>query len=150
VGGVHVRVGVSFGRTGEGPDDEVVDEVGVPTAQAVCFGDALARSRRIGRDVHERLDVGVAAGGVGDHHSAIGVPNEDHWPLDGREELAQVLGVGGRSAQRVGERDDRVAVADQATGDGVPAAGVGEGSMDQNDGGLRVARTAAGGRRHQG
>ena len=61
--------------------------------------------------------------------------------------------VGG-PAQRVGERDDGVAVAEQATGDGVPAAGVGEGAVDEHDGGLRcrggLADAARLGRRGRG
>ena len=71
-------------------------------AERVGGADALALVERVGGDVDEGLDVGVAGRGVGDDGAAVGVADEHDRAGDRREERAQVVGVRGDAAQRVG------------------------------------------------
>ena len=98
--------------------------------------DGVALIGGVGGDVDERLDVRVAGRGVGDHDAAVGVADEHDRALDRAEEGLQVGGVGGHAAQRVGGRDDLVALVLELFLDAVPAGGVGEGAVDEHDGGL--------------
>jgi len=94
---------------------------------------ALAGRGQEGRDVDEGLDLGVVGGGLADDVAAVGVAYEDLRALDVVEDRAQGGGVGGRTAQRVGGGDDRVAVGAQVVDDAVPAGTVGEGAVLQDD-----------------
>src|SRR5687768_9321493 len=70
-------------------------------------------------------------------------------PLDGADVVAHAGGVGGDPAQRVRDGDRRMPRVDQAIDDLVPAGGLGEGAVDEDDGGahddlLRVGRPGGG------
>ena len=103
---------------------------------------------RVGGDVDERLDVRVAGRGVGDHDAAVGVADEHDRAADLAQDALDVGRVGGDAAQRVGRADDLVALVLEALLDAVPAGGVGEGAVDEDDG--RLGGLGGGGQRRQG
>jgi len=72
-------------------------------------------------DVDQGLDAWVAAGGVGDYRAAVGVADQDDRSSHGVHYGADVGGVAGQAAQRVGGCDHRVAVASQPGNHAVPA-----------------------------
>lgn len=96
---------------------------------------ALAGVRGERRDVDQRAHGLQARRRLGDHHAAVGVADEDDRPADALDHVAHVGGVPGQSAQRVGDGDGGQAAAVQARDDAVPARRLGEGPVDQDDGG---------------
>jgi hypothetical protein len=52
-----------------------------------------------GVHVDQRLDVGIAGGGVGDDGATVGVADQDDRPGDGLEVIGQVSGVVAEAAQ---------------------------------------------------
>ena len=118
-----------------------------PSSSSVPSSDRLSTLSpcvgREGGDVDQRLDVRVAGRGVGDHDAAVGVADEHDRAADRRQEAPEVGRVGGDAAQRVGGRDDLVAAVLELVDDAVPAGGVGEGAVDEDDG--RLARLAVAG-----
>ncbi|NYG20226.1 hypothetical protein BJY17_000973 [Agromyces hippuratus] len=107
---VDEGIGITFGRAGERAEHEMVDHVGVAAAESVRGLDGFSLGQRVGGDEDERLDVRVARGRIADHGAAVGVADEHDGPADGAEELSKVVAVVLRPAQRVRERDDRVAL----------------------------------------
>jgi hypothetical protein len=87
-------------------------------------------------DVHEPHDLAGVGVDVGDHHAAVGVGGEHDRAVDRADQIAERRGVGGEAAKRVCRRDHRVTRVEQRIDDGVPARGLGEGAVDENDGGL--------------
>src|SRR5690606_30189455 len=85
-------------------------------------------------DVHETDDRVVVRGGLGDHDPAVGVPDEQDGPSDRPDDVADVGGVAGDAAQRVGHGDDVEVLLLQLLDDAVPAGGLGEGAVDEDDG----------------
>ena len=63
---VDVGIEVTLGRPGEGSDDEMLGDVGVPAAERVRRGDGLALVECVGGDVDERLHIRVAGRRVRD------------------------------------------------------------------------------------
>jgi hypothetical protein len=104
----------------------------------------LAAGGREGGGVHERLDVRVAAGGLRDDGTAVGVTDQDLGALDAVKETADGRGVELQSQQRVGRGADGVAVAVQLVDHSVPARRVGEGAVHEHDRRLRGCGVAAG------
>jgi hypothetical protein len=102
-------------------------------------GDVLALVRGEARDVDESLDIAVAARGVGDDRAAVGVPGENDRALDAVEQVRDRGGVAGEGAQRVPRGDDAVTGGVEPSDDAVPAGGLGEGAVDEDDGGLHGA-----------
>lgn len=73
------------------------------------LNDALALTRHESVDVDERLDVGIAGGGVGDHGGAVGMPHEDNGSGDRLQDTGDVCRVSGKAAQTswaISYRDD--------------------------------------------
>jgi hypothetical protein len=104
---------------------------------AVSSGRWVAGVGSEGGDEDERLDVGVAGGGIRDHRPAVGVADEDDRAGDRRQHARQVGGVARDAAQRVGQGDHRVTLVLQPLGDRSPARGVGPGAVDEDDGRFR-------------
>jgi hypothetical protein len=104
----------------------------------------LAAGGREGGGVDERLDVRVAAGGLRDDGTAVGVTDQDLGALDAVKETADGRGVELQSQQRVGRGADGVAVAVQLVDHSVPARRVGEGAVHEHDRRLRGCGVAAG------
>ena len=88
-----------------------------------------------GVGVDEPDDVAGVRRNVGDHRASVGVCGEHDGPVDRADDVADGGGVRGNSAQRVGRGDHRVSGVEQHIDDGVPARGLGEGAVDENDGG---------------
>ena len=86
--------------------------------------------------VDEPDDFAGVGGDVGDHRAAVGVGGEHDGPVDCTDDVGDGRGVRGEAAQRVGGGDHRVARVEQRIDDGVPARGLGEGAVDENDRGL--------------
>jgi hypothetical protein len=105
----------------------------------------LAAIRGERGEVDERLDVGVAAGGLRDHSAAVGVTDEDLGALDAVEETADGRGVELQVDQRVRCGADGVAVAAQPVDDRVEARRVGERAVHEHDRRLGGCGVAAGG-----
>jgi hypothetical protein len=61
------------------------------------------------------------------------VGDEHDRPVDGADDLADRLGVGGEAAWRIGGRDDAVAFRHQRIDDAVSTRRLGEGAVDDND-----------------
>jgi hypothetical protein len=93
----------------------------------------LAAIRGERGEVDERLDVGVAAGGLRDHGAAVGVTDNDLGALDAVEEAADGRGVELQAEQRVRCGADGVAVAAQPVDDRVEARRVGERAVHEHD-----------------
>jgi len=102
-------------------------------------GEAFSLGRGKGRDVDQGLDVGHAAGGVGDHGSAVGVSDEHDRSADRFEAGSDVVGVAGESTEWVGDRDDGVAEPGEGGDLGVPSVRVCPGAVDEHDGWFRPA-----------
>ena len=98
-------------------------------------GGALAGLQREGRDVDQADDLAGVRRHVGDDGPAVGVADEHDRPVDRADQLGQPGRVAGDRAQRVGVGDDVMALVDEPVGDVVPARGLGEGAVDQDDGG---------------
>jgi hypothetical protein len=64
------------------------------------------------------------------------VGREHNGPVDRTDDVGDARGVRGQAAQRVGGGDHRVSGVEQRIDDGVPAGGLCEGAVDENDGGL--------------
>src|SRR5262249_22497210 len=103
---------------------------------------ALVGDERV--HIHQRLDVGVAGGGVGDDKSAIGVPDQDDGPGNGGQEVRQIGGVVADAAQRRGGGVHGEAVFLQLQDDRGAAGGVCPGAVLQQVG--RLGPTARPGR----
>ena len=86
--------------------------------------------------VDEPDDLAGVGGDVGDHHAAVGVGGEHDGPVDRADDVRDGGGVRGEAAQRVGGGDHRMSGVEQRIDDGVPARGLGERAVDENDGGL--------------
>jgi hypothetical protein len=125
--------GQRWERMRDGPVGQVAEE--------------LVAVEREGGDVDERLDVGVAAGGLRDHSAAVGVTDEDLRPLDAVEETADGRGVGLQIEQRVRCGADGVAVAAQPVDDPGEPGRVGECAVHEHDRRLGVRRAGVGGHR---
>ena len=103
-------------------------------ADQVQQGLALVGDERV--HVDQGLDVGVAGGGVGGDESAVGVPDQDDGPGNGRQKVRQIGGVVGDAAQRVGRGVHGEAVLLQLPDDLAPAGSVRPGAVLQHDDGL--------------
>jgi hypothetical protein len=84
-------------------------------------------------DVHERLDEFVVRGGLGDDESAVGVTGQDDGPADPVDDGADVGGVTGDAAQRVGHRDHLERARPEYLDDAVPAGRFRERAVHQYD-----------------
>src|SRR5712691_9471471 len=136
-GGVDVGVGAG-GAVGlrERPEDEVGRSEHAARELRQDPAGGFAGIGGEGGDVNQGFDVGVAGGSVGDDLSAVGVPDQDDGSGDGGQDAGDVGGVGGDAAQRVRRGQHGVAALFQPCDDPAPAGGVGEGAVDQDDGGL--------------
>ena len=85
--------------------------------------------------VDEPDDLAGVGGDVRDHRAAVGVGGEHDGPVDRADDVGDGRGVRGEAAQRVGGGDHRVSGVEQRIDDAVPARGLGEGAVDENDGG---------------
>jgi hypothetical protein len=63
------------------------------------------------------------------------VPGHDDGPVDAVDHTAEVFGIVRKAAERVGDRQNRKTLALQAADDTVPARRLGEGTVDEHDGG---------------
>jgi hypothetical protein len=94
---------------------------------------ALAGVRREAVDVDESGDLARIGRDVRDHGAAVGVGAEEDWPVDRPDDVADGLGIAREASQRVGGGDHVVAGALEGLDDLVPARGLGEGAVDEND-----------------
>jgi hypothetical protein len=93
----------------------------------------LVLLRGVAPDVHERLD--VVSGRVGDDGAAVGVAYRNDGPLDSLEDAGDELRIARDAADRVRSGDHREALVLQAADHIVPARGLGEGAVNEDDGG---------------
>jgi hypothetical protein len=62
------------------------------------------------------------------------VPDQQHRPVDGADEVADGSGVARDAAQRIRGGDHTVAVGHERIDHAIPARGLGERAVDENDG----------------
>jgi hypothetical protein len=94
----------------------------------------LALLRGEGGDEDEPDDVRGVGGSVRDDRTSVRVADHKHRPGNLVEEAGHVGGVDGDAAQRIRGRRHLEPGGLQALDDAVPARGVGEGAVDENDG----------------
>jgi GNAT superfamily N-acetyltransferase len=75
----------------------------------------------------------ASPGTLGDHRAPVGVTGEHDGIVDRLDELGEAGRVAGERAQRVGERDHPVHVTGDLRDDIVPARGLGEGAVYEDD-----------------
>ena len=89
---------------------------------------------REGRDEDEADDVLGLGGGVAEHRAAVRVPDGKHGAGNLLEHARDVGGVDGDAAQWVRGRDHLHAVGQESFGYAIPARGVGERAVHENNG----------------
>jgi hypothetical protein len=130
---------------GVGPDNELAaaggDRIGVQCLAEGASGELAGQVERglavLGReraDVDEGGYLVTVGGGLGDHHAAIGVADQDHGCPDAGEHVPEVGGVTRNAAQRIGDGDRAYGLRLQLLDDAVPAGGFGEGAVHEDDG----------------
>ena len=86
-------------------------------------------------DVHQADRVVDRRARDGDHGAAVGVPDQQHRPVDLVHEARDVLRVAREPAQRVRRREHRQAAGLQLLDDRRPERGIGEAAVHEHDGG---------------
>ena len=99
------------------------------------FNDALADCGGERRQVDEADEVVETLGGLGDDRTAVGVADQDDRTVDGSRGGADCRRVVGDAAQRVGGRDDLVALGGQLADHAGEPGRVGERAVHQHGGG---------------
>src|SRR4029077_12665836 len=111
--------------------------------------DVLAHLGDEGVDVDQRLHITTTGSGVRDHHTAVGVTDQDDG--SGRalsEERCDVRGIAGHAAKEVGWREDGEALRLELGRHRVPAPAIRPGSVHEDDRRLgHSAPVTAGGHR---
>jgi hypothetical protein len=102
---------------------------------------ALAGFGREAAGVDEPDDFAGVGRDARDHRAAVGVGGENDGPVDRTDDVGDGGGVRGEAAQRVGGGDHRVSGVEQRVDDAIPARGLGEGAVDENDRGWHGGRS---------
>ena len=96
---------------------------------------ALAGQRGERGDVDEPDDLAGVGVDVRHDGAAVRVGDEDDRALDRADHVTDGSGVGGEAAQRIGDGGHGIPRVEQRIDDLIPARGLGEGAVDEDDGG---------------
>jgi CBS domain-containing protein len=84
-------------------------------------------------DVHEPGDVTRAGSDVGDDRAAVGVTHEHDGPVDRADDIADGGRVAREAPQGIGDGDHAMTRVPQRVDDAIPAGGLGERAVDEQD-----------------